>query len=88
MRRRKWEVQVQGRFLKAPVGPVYMGAELERPMSLGILTRSLSRLVLGVLRNVTVGLHASFGDTKSDPEAPGISFPIVKMADIFIGIEV
>jgi|EP00945_MAST-04E_sp_MAST-4E-sp1_P001730 hypothetical protein len=71
-RKRCMEVRIQGKFLKAPKGPVFFGGEIGKPMSLGIVLGPLARLMLSVIRTLTRGLfHASFGDTDPD-ERPHI----------------
>lgn len=43
-----FDVQVQGRFLTCPAGPIYVGAEITRRMNLSMLTRSMCGSILQV----------------------------------------
>ena len=44
--KREFEVQVQGKFKRAPEGEIYVGAEATHKMELGIITRSACRILL------------------------------------------
>lgn len=79
-RKRKFWVQVQGTFKKVPKGTLYMGGEVPAPMALGIITRSLCKILLSVVKRLVVGLHYAFGD-KTGIEMPHMCFPLWKAAD-------
>jgi len=75
-----FEVQVQGRFLKVPPGKVFIGAEITKSMSLGLLTKSMCRAILQLGRTVNRHLHHSFGDDENH-ELPHIVGPMWSAAD-------
>eukprot|EP00981_Chlorochromonas_danica_P015379 scaffold11846_cov149-Ochromonas_danica.AAC.10 len=83
MSRRLFEVQVQGKFKRAPAGEVFVGAEASQKLELGILTRSISRLVLQFISTMVGDLHYSFGDNQNNPafELPHVVSPIFPTFD-------
>ena len=74
------EVQVQGRFKSAPVGDVYLGAEITERMHLGLVVRGLARVLLNFMRKKLPGMHYSFGD-RQDAQLPHIVMPLWGTAD-------
>lgn len=48
-RSRCLEVQVQGRFKRAPRGTVYIGGEVTERMQLGLVTKGLAKLILQLM---------------------------------------
>jgi len=79
-RQRLLEVQVQGRFKQETRGAMWLGGEVTERMELGLLTKSLARLLLNVIRQLSGQLHFSFGD-RADREWAHICFPLSRAAD-------
>lgn len=71
-KKRTFEVQVQGKFKRMPVGEIYVGADVTNKMELGIITRSFSKAILKFVRTMVNDLHYSFGDS---PGAVGFEKP-------------
>ena len=85
MSRRLFWVQIQGQFKIQPKGLVYLGGEVLAPMSLGFFTRSLTKLLLRIIKSVVAGLHFSFGQNEANEnERPHISFPLLTSVDQFV----
>ena len=63
-----FEVQVQGKFTRVPPGRVFIGAEITKSMSLGLLTKGMCRAILQVGRSVNRHLHHSFGEDGSSED--------------------
>jgi len=63
-RKRLFEVQVQGKFKRMPVGEMYVGAEISEKMELGLITRSISLAALKLCSTMANDLHSSLGETK------------------------
>nr|CCA18149.1 conserved hypothetical protein [Albugo laibachii Nc14] len=82
-RRRMFWIQVQGKFKKEPRGAVFLGGELPSRISLGILTKSVALMVLGIIKKLVGKIHYSFGDSK-DQELPHVAFPLYQTVDQFI----
>ncbi|KAG5183459.1 chromate transporter-domain-containing protein [Tribonema minus] len=78
-----FELQVQGRFLRAPEGDVYVGIEIGECMRLGLATMGLCRALLTVAQRANSRIHYSFG-TKDNSELPHISFPLLTGVDDLI----
>lgn len=74
---------MQGKFKRAPAGEVFVGAEASQKLELGILTRSISRLVLQFISTMVGDLHYSFGDNQNNPafELPHVVSPIFPTFD-------
>jgi hypothetical protein len=70
--KRTFEVQVQGKFKRMPVGEIYVGADVTNKMELGIITRSFSRAILKFIASMVNDLHYSFGDF---PDTVGFEKP-------------
>jgi len=64
--KREFEVQVQGKFKRVPDGEIYVGAEATAKMEIGILTRSVCRILLNFVGTMVNDLHYSFGDNPTD----------------------
>jgi hypothetical protein len=79
-RKRRFEVQLQGRFLKKPTGMLYIGAEVTERMQLGLVTRGLCRILLAFVRKLNNFMHYSFGDAKGE-QLPHIVFPLWSNVD-------
>ena len=78
-----FEVQVQGRFKKVPKGAVYVGADAENKLELGLLTRSFCRVILQFVMTMVRNLHYSFGETAKgdDYEISHIVAPLFSTMD-------
>ena len=81
--KRQFEVQVQGKFKRKPTGEIYVGADITKKMELGILTRSMCRMVLKFVGTMVNDLHYSFGDTPNskDAEMPHLVAPLLRGMD-------
>jgi hypothetical protein len=75
----QFEVQVQGRFTKkidSSDGLLYMGGEISKKMSLGMLTKGMCSTILKIGRTISgPGLHNSYGD-KDGAELPHVGIPM------------
>ncbi len=63
---------MQGKFKRAPIGEVYVGAEVTNKVDLGIITRSLAKAAIKFCGTLVSDLHSSFGD---DPETSNYEMP-------------
>lgn len=61
-----FEVQVQGKFKRKPAGEIFVGAESSEKMQLGLITRSISKIVCNFCSTIVADLHYSFGDSTKD----------------------
>ncbi|CAJ1364857.1 unnamed protein product [Effrenium voratum] len=82
-----WEVQLHGRFLQKPNGPVWLRAELrDSPMQLGLVSRALCRGILKFARMMAQrrggDICFAFGDEAK--KNPSISLPIMLLDRIFV----
>jgi hypothetical protein len=87
MYRRMFEVQVQGKFKRMPIGEFYCGAEAQNKMELGLITRSISKAACNFCATMVKDLHFSFGDDQSKSEnyqVPHIVAPLFPTADKII----
>ncbi len=77
----QFEIQVQGTFQKIPESPfIFIGAEIDRKMSLGFVTKGMASTILNVGRSINRFLHHSFGD-KEGMELPHICGPMWSAID-------
>ena len=82
-KRRRFEIQIQGRFTRPDAGILYAGGEIGlRQMALGLLLRGVARGLLGLISQV-LPIHYSFGSRSGD-EAPHIVSPLWAAADRMI----
>lgn len=74
---------MQGKFKREPAGEVFVGAEGSNKLDLGILTRSISRVVLQFISTMVGDLHYSFGDPQDSAnyELPHVVSPIFPTFD-------
>ncbi|CAE7869255.1 CATSPER1 [Symbiodinium microadriaticum] len=82
-----WEVQLHGRFLRKPQGPVWLRAELrDGPMQLGLVSRALCRGILKFARMMAQrrggDICFAFGDEAK--QRPSISLPVLLLDRIFV----
>eukprot|EP00127_Corallochytrium_limacisporum_P002687 Clim_evm123s134 gene=Clim_evmTU123s134 len=82
-RKRWFEVQLQGRFKQKPEGTLYMGVELPREPNLGIIGRSLAKILLNMMKRLLKNFRYSFGDDKTDT-LPHVVLPVTTLADRFL----
>ena len=83
-KRRRFEVQVQGRFKRPIDGTMYTGGEVLLPqMQLGLLTKGVARGMLSLISAV-LPIHYSFGQPKVSEERPHIVSPLMISADRMI----
>eukprot|EP00752_Nemacystus_decipiens_P007824 g6989.t1 len=86
---RAFEMQIQGKLKLLPKGEVYMGGELgERPKQ-GLVTQTVSKIVMSFAKQMVKSLHYSFGERRapSDPmdaESPHVTFPLYRVMDWFV----
>jgi hypothetical protein len=83
-RARKWEFQVQGRFKRKPEGVIYFGVQAgmnDKLLSLGLLTKSVSRAALSFSQRLNPAMHYSFG---GNGEIPHMAFPLFTSMDEFV----
>lgn len=61
-KKRRLVINIQGQFVRQPVGVVYAGAEMTDPkMQLGLLTRGLAKVLLKLVERFNANMHYSFG---------------------------
>ena len=74
---------MQGQFKKVPRGPVYVGADVENKLELGLLTRSFCRVILQFVMTMVRNLHYSFGESPQgdDYEISHIVAPLFSTMD-------
>lgn len=80
-KRRRFEIQIQGKFKYIPEGTVWCGFETSEQMQLGLVSKGLCNLLLRLVSKAVPGtMHYSFGD-KNNNELPHISFPAWTLFD-------
>jgi len=79
-RKRRFEIQFQGKLKRLPKGIVYGGAELAHEMKLGLVAKGISNLLLRLLSKIIIDMHYSFGDEKNT-EYAHIVFPLWSFVD-------
>ncbi|KAG7378619.1 hypothetical protein PHYPSEUDO_009829 [Phytophthora pseudosyringae] len=86
-KRRMFWIQVQGRFKRAPRGPVYLGGELPARIAPGVFTRSVALVIMGLIRRLVGRVSFSFGssaDSANADELPAVAFPLYQSVDQFV----
>lgn len=63
-KKRRLVINLQGKFKYQPTGVVYAGAEISKPMKLGLVTRALAGVLLKLVDRFISGVHSAFGDEK------------------------
>ncbi|CAN0079411.1 unnamed protein product [Pylaiella littoralis] len=89
---RAFEMQIQGRLKLLPKGEasdVYMGGELGQRPKQGLVTQTVSKIVMSFAKQMVKSLHYSFGERRppSDPldvEKPHVTFPLYRVMDWFV----
>lgn len=83
-KRRRFEIQIQGRLKYVPTGTVWCGFEVTEEMKLGLVSKGLCNLLLRLVSKTVPGdMHFSFGD-KNNEELPHISFPAWTLFDAVV----
>lgn len=86
-KRRMFWIQVQGQFKQTPKGPVYLGGELPAKISLGVFTRSVALVIMGLIKRLVGQVNFSFGSSsngKNCDEVPAVAFPLFQSVDQFV----
>jgi len=74
-KKRRFEIQIQGKFKYVPTGTIWCGMEITQEMKLGLVAKGLCNLLLRLVSKTGPGdMHFSFGD-KNNEEMAHISFP-------------
>jgi hypothetical protein len=84
---RIFELQIQGKFKKLPVGEVYIGAECRADLNMGFLVRTFAKGVMKFAGSMVSTLHYSFGDdstSKDDKQFPHVCGRLYSAMDKFI----
>ena len=79
--RRKFEIQLQGRFKRPLVGDVFLNAYLAEPMDLGNVNPGVVKVINSCLRKMTRDAVITMGDR------PSIALPVNKSLDRLIVTE-
>lgn len=67
-KKRQFEVQVQGKFKREPIGEMFVGAEASQRVGMGIITRTISRGILKLCSTMVNDLHYAFGEPVEEPD--------------------
>ena len=66
-RKRKMELQFQGKFLTKPTSTLWIGGEIQEKMNIGIMLRTVAGMMLRLVKKISHGkLHHSFGHAQED----------------------
>mmetsp|Transcript_5436 Transcript_5436/g.9072 ORF Transcript_5436/g.9072 Transcript_5436/m.9072 type:complete len:372 (+) Transcript_5436:2-1117(+) len=80
-KKRRLEIQIQGKFKYVPTGTVWCGFEVTEAMKLGLVASSLCNLLLRLVSKTVPGdMHFSFGEENNE-EMAHISFPAWTLFD-------
>jgi Protein of unknown function (DUF1769) len=76
--------KLQGRFAAQPAGGLYMGAELSEKPKWGLVTQTMSSVVMRFASQLVKTLHYSFGDKRApadagDAELMHATFPLFQV---------
>lgn len=73
-KKRRFVINLQGKFKRELKGDLYVGGETTAPMNLSLFTRGILSMIIKLLENSFAGLRYSFGDEKKNL-APRIVVP-------------
>jgi len=82
--KRKFEIQVQGRFKEVPKGIVMMGGELPEKLILGVMTRAVISMAMKFCARLIANMSFGFGEDPTPDgnyERPFMSFPMYRAMD-------
>ncbi len=71
MSRCTFEVQVQGKFKRLPCGEIFVGADCQTELSLGVVTRAFCKGVLRFVATMVNNLCYSFGESPTAAASAG-----------------
>ena len=85
-KKRMFELQVQGKFKRLPMGEIVVGGESSNEMELGMIMRTICKSVCNFAGTFISDLSFSFGDSqkKEDYELPHMSAPLFPTMDKLI----
>jgi hypothetical protein len=86
MGKRTFEIQVQGKFKRQPIGEIFLGGATTEKMELGILNRAICNTLVNFVSAMVPGAHFSFGDAEGKPNAefPHAAGPLFATVDRLI----
>ena len=81
--KRTFEIQVQGKFKRQPVGEIYVGGASTEKMELGIINRAICNTLTKFTSAMVPCFHFSFGDPETHPlcEFPHAVGPLFSTID-------
>eukprot|EP00051_Salpingoeca_urceolata_P009425 m.114461 g.114461 ORF g.114461 m.114461 type:complete len:692 (+) comp16298_c0_seq1:319-2394(+) len=83
-KKRAFELQFQGKFLREPRGELWFGVELEQPPKMGHMRRVVSGVLLKFIKAFGRGLHYSFGDSGKAGDQSHLAFPLASAMDCLL----
>ncbi|CAM9853021.1 unnamed protein product [Chrysoparadoxa australica] len=86
---KSFEMQIQARFKKVPSGIIYMGAELQSRPKWGLITQTLSTVIMKFASTLVKTMHYSFGKqlipkisaNEGEVELMHATFPLWRVMD-------
>eukprot|EP01062_Namystynia_karyoxenos_P014550 TRINITY_DN15241_c0_g1_i1.p1 TRINITY_DN15241_c0_g1~~TRINITY_DN15241_c0_g1_i1.p1 ORF type:complete len:431 (+),score=135.51 TRINITY_DN15241_c0_g1_i1:85-1293(+) len=80
-KKRRVEIQIQGRWKKAPSGTVFMGGEVPEVMKLGMGTRAACGMLITFARAFNSTLHVHLTGAPGTDERPHMALPLPLLID-------